>query len=184
MLSVIACVSDGLLKLRLTKLLSAQNRQFSITDKPIKRDDATHYDVTIIHSTYRMTELYHFIENVVIQKLTTVIYITSNVNSNPFRKFVNHTHLIFVDENKMDIELPLALELIDKQKDQIQHLANEKIKLERQIKELNTMNRCKRMLMHQGLTEEEAHQKILKFAMDNHIDKIEACNRLLDINSE
>ena len=46
------------------------------------------------------------------------------------------------------------------------------------------MNKCKRMLYEKNFTEEEAHKYILKYAMDNHIDKIEACNRLLKSNSD
>ena len=109
MLKVLVCINDGLLKLRINRLLSEKNYQFTITDKPIKRADLFQFDVVIIHSTYRITDLYNFIEHAVLQELTTIMYITTNVNSNPFRKLNDHSNLVFIYENKLDIELHLAL---------------------------------------------------------------------------
>lgn len=184
MLTILACVSDALLKLRINKLLSERNDRFVITDKPVKRDDLVRYDVIVIHSTYRMTDLFGFIENAVLQKQATVFYITTNINSNPFRKFTEHTHLIFIDEHKLDIELPFALKMFEKYDSRIKQLTQENLQLNKQWNEQKAMNQCKRALMKQGMSEEQAHQHILKFAMDHHVDKTEACHRLLEINSE
>jgi AmiR/NasT family two-component response regulator len=184
MLKVLVCINDGLLKLRINRLLSEKNYQFTITDKPIKRADLFQFDVVIIHSTYRITDLYNFIEHAVLQELTTIMYITTNVNSNPFRKLNDHSNLVFIDENKLDIELNVALAMFQKYAKRISTLTNENRDLEERLTELQLMNRCKRKLMQDDFTEETAHQYILKYAMDHHISKIEACKRLLAVNSD
>lgn len=84
----------------------------------------------------------------------------------------------------MDIELPYAIELYSKYAAQIEGLNKEKNKLSKKIEETNNYNRCKLMLIGKGYSEEDAHKYILKYAMDNQIDKNEACNRLLGVNTE
>ena len=183
MLNILVCISDGLLKLRIKRILSENNFAFQITDKPIKRDDLIKYDFCIIHTSYRLSNLYDFIENAILQKVTTIIYITTNVNSNPFRRFKDHANLIYVNENKMDVELPISILLFEKYSAQIRELSNKNIKLNKTVEENYLLNKCKRALIKNGFNENEAHQYILKYAMDNHINKIEACNRLLVNNN-
>jgi AmiR/NasT family two-component response regulator len=60
----------------------------------------------------------------------------------------------------------------------------ENTKLNIKVEENFLLNKCKRTLIKNGFSEEEAHKYILKYAMDNHINKIEACNRLLEKNSD
>ena len=184
MLNVLVCINDGLLKLRIKRILSEKNYAYHITDKPIRKDDLIKYDFIVIHTSYRLSNLYNFIENAVIQKLGTIIYVTSNVNSNPFRKLSNNTNLICVDENKMDVELPFSILLFEKYSNQIKELNIENTKLNKKVEENFLLNKCKRALIKKGFSEDEAHKYILKYAMNNHIDKIEACNRLLVNNSE
>lgn len=131
MINILVCINDGLLKIRVKRILSEKNLTFQITDKPIKRDDLIKFDIVIIHTSYRLANLYNFIENAVLQKLVTFIYLTSNVNSNPFRKFVNHSNLIYVDENKMDVELPLSISLYEKYNSQIKELNKENTTLKK-----------------------------------------------------
>lgn len=184
MTKILVCINDNLLKLRIQRLLSEKAYDFTITDRPVKRADLIQYDMTWIHSTYHLTDLFHFIENAVLQQVTTIVYITTNVNSNPFRRFHEHPNLIFVDEHKMDIELVAVIQMFEKYTKQIKQLTKENQTLSKQLEENTLMNRCKRILIQRGYSEEEAHKYIQKYAMDNHISKIEACNRLLADNSE
>ncbi len=184
MINILVCINDGLLKIRINRLLTSQGYHFMSTDKPIKRTDLSNYDAVIVHSTYRLPNLISFIENAVIYKLSTVIYVTSNPLSNPFRKFHDHPNLISVDEVKMDVELPFALNMLDKYSDQLKKLNQENVKLSQNLNEVNMMAKCKRKLMKTGYTEEEAHKYILQYAMDNHLNKYDACKCLLEINSD
>lgn len=183
MIKSLVCVSDGLVKLRIKRILSGKNLNHTITEKPIKRDDLIRHDLVIIHSSYNLPNLYTFIENAVYQKLATFIYVTTNVNSNPFRKFNDHINLLFIDENRMDVELPKSIELYSKYSAQITDLNKENRKLAKDLEELQLMNACKRKFIKDGYTEEEAHKYILKYAMDNHIEKIDACKSLLSPKS-
>ena len=72
----------------------------------------------------------------------------------------------------------------EKYKNQIKSLSVENEQLSKSLLESKKLSQCKRVLMQKNFTEEEAHKYILKYAMDNHIDKIEACNRLLKSNSD
>lgn len=181
---MLVCINDGLLKIRLSQLLAKKGYQFYITNKPVKIADLIYYDIVLVHSSYKINDLLNFIENVVLKKLTTIMYITTNINSNPFRKFNEHPNLIFIDENKMDVEINLAIEMIKKYSLQISKLKENNVKLNKKVYELQIINKCKRMLIKKGYTEELAHKYILKYAMENQINKIEACNRLLADNCE
>jgi len=183
MFNILVCINDGLLKIRIKRVLSENNINHTFTELPIKRSDLVNYSMVIIHSPYHLTNLFGFVEHVVMQKLTTILYITTNPNSNPYRKFKDYPSIIFVDETKMDVELPLAISLHIKYAQQIKSLTKENVKLSNSLLEVQLMSKCKRMLIEKDYTEEEAHKFILKYAMDNHIDKIEACNRLLQGNS-
>ena len=83
----------------------------------------------------------------------------------------------------MDVELPISILLFEKYSAQIRELSNKNIKLNKTVEENYLLNKCKRALIKNGFNENEAHQYILKYAMDNHINKIEACNRLLVNNN-
>lgn len=179
MKKLLVCLDDGLLKIRIQNILVEHQYAYEITNKPIRRDDLFRYSMVIFHTSYKLSNLYQFIENAILQKLTTIIYVTQNTKSNPFRRFHNHAHLIYVDETKMDVELPMALQMFYKYHEQTEKLMTENKQLKEQLAEVRMMSKCKRHLMKDGLTENEAHQYILKYAMDNNIDKLEACHRLL-----
>jgi hypothetical protein len=176
---VLVCVNDGLLKIRLDRLLSEKNISHTITSNPIKRNELILYSYVIIHSSYKLTDLYKFVENIITGELITVIYITSNPASNRFIKFKDNPHLILIDENKMDVELNLAINIYNKLQNNISTLQNKSNVLEKKLKSEKLMAKCKRFLMNQGLSEDEAHKEILKYSMDNKISKDEACNRLM-----
>lgn len=184
MTSLLVCINDGLLKIRINRILSEKNYVFNVTEKPIKRDDLIKHDFVIIHTSYRLNNLYNFIRNAILSEKTTIIFITSNKASASLGEVKNHDNLVIVDENKMDVELPLAIELSKKYSEKINRLVKENTKLLKQVEENKIFNKCKRELIKKGFSEDEAHKYILQFAMNNHIDKIEACNRLLTDNSE
>ena len=179
---ILVCVNDGLLKIRLNRILSEKNISHIITTNPIKRADLLSYGLIIIHSSYKLTNLFKFVENVISEGVITVIYITSNPASNQFISFKDNPNLILIDENKMDIELTLAINIYDKLQQDIRKLRNKSDNLEKKLSSEKLMTKCKRILMEQGRSEENAHKMILKYAMDNKISKVEACKRIIDMN--
>lgn len=182
--NILVCINDGLLKLRINRILIDKNYAFQITGRPIKKTDLINYDFVIVHTSYRLPNLHNFIENVVIQKLSTIIYLSSVPGGSPFNKFADHPNFIYINESKMDVELPLSISLSKKYNLQMNNLSKENSELSKKIEENKIMSKCKRVLIKRGFSEDEAHKHILKYAMDNQIDRKEACNRLLERNSE
>lgn len=181
---VLVCINDGLLKLRIRDVLQNQNIAFTITDKPIRKDELYLYDLLIVHTSYKLTGLQSFIETLVVNKVITVFVITSNLNYNIYRHLMKSTYFMIVSESKMDTELPLSITHYDKFNNRIKELEIVNRDLSTKLDEINFMNKCKRFLMSNGYTENDAHKYIVKYAMDNQINKIEACKSLLDKSVE
>ncbi len=178
--NIIVCINDGLLKLRIRDVLNKQNISFQITDKPIKKDDLYMYDLVIIHTSYKLNGLNSFIESVVLNKLATIFLVTTNVNSNVYRHLENSPNLMIIDESRMSFEIPLSILNYNKFNHIIKELESRNRELSEKLEETRLMNQCKRYLMSEGHTENQAHKYIVKYAMDNQINKIEACKRLLN----
>ena len=176
---VLVCVNDGLLKIRLQRVLSDNNLSYDFTRNPIKSSDLFRYALIIIHSSYNLPNLYKFIENVIIKGEITIIYITTNTRSNQFIKFDKSPNLIIVDENKMDIEINLAINIYNKLYKDIKILRENNEYLKKTLENEKLMTKCKKILMKEGLDEDQAHKLILKYAMDNKINKEQACKRLI-----
>ncbi len=181
---VLVCVNDGLLKIRIKRILSEKNISHDIISNPIKRSELLNHSLIIIHTSYKLANQFKFVENVISEGLTTVIYITSNPTSNQFIALKDNPNLILIDESKMDVELSLAIKIYNKLQKDIQSLRKKSEKLEKSLNSEKIMSRCKRVLMTDGFSEDEAHKEILKFAMDKKISKEEACKRLIEMNSQ
>lgn len=177
---ILVCINDGLLKLRVRDVLNKQNFSFQITDKPIKKDDLYIYDLVVIHTSYKLNGLNSFVENIVLNKLATVFLITTNINSSLYRHLEKSTNMMIIDESRMTSELPLSILHFNKFNKRIKELESQNKELSEKLEESRLMSKCKRLLMSVGRSEEEAHKYIVKYAMDNQINKIDACKRLLN----
>jgi hypothetical protein len=180
---ILVCLNDGLLKIRLDRVLSEKNISYNITTNPIKRTDLLNFSLVIFHSSYKLVNLFKFIENIITSDTITVIYISSNPTSNQFIRFRDNPNLILIDENKMDIEINLAINIYKKLQKNIYSLREQNEKLTKKLNVEKLLSKCKRILINKGFTEETAHKEILKYAMDNKISKEEACNRLISKNN-
>ncbi len=176
---ILVCINDGLLKIRIKRILSENDIPHIFTSNPIKSSDLFRYAIIIIHSSYKLANLFKFVEKALVNGDVTIIFISSNPASSQFLKFRDYPNLILVDENKMDTELKTSINIYNKLYSDIHELRKQKILLEKELNLQKLLNRCKRILMETGLTEEAAHKLILKYAMDNKITKEEACKRLI-----
>jgi len=179
MKQVLICIEDALLTIRISKLMIQKGISFDVTKNPIRKDDLLKYDILMIHSSYRLSGLYSFIESIVLQRTIPIILISSNTYSNQFQRLMKEPTFVNIEEMKMDAEIWLAVDLFKKQKLRVKEL-------EKNIKQLSSkyltekqMNQTKKCLIQQGYSEEEAHQMILKYAMDHKISKISACEKIL-----
>lgn len=182
MKKILICCEDEYLKLRFSKILNENNYQYDLTNQPIKKADLANYSLIIIHSSYRLYQLLAFVENTIISKQSLVIYVSANPKSSNLAHLKNQEYLILVDEYKLDIELPFSITLFNKYHRIIENLNINNLQARNNHEEKINYYECKIMLMIKGMTEEKAHQYILKYAMDNHLSKLEACKRLIIAN--
>jgi len=179
---VLVCIEDGLLTIRIQRILIDKSIPYEIVKTPIRKEDLIKYQFLIVHSSYKISGLYPFIENLLVNQVIPVIFITMNSLSSVMNRFQSNPSFVQIDENKMDNELPLAIILFQKQKQKIESLQEENKILSNKLKTEQAMNKCKKVLMGKGFTEELAHQMILKEAMNSKISKLDACLKILSEN--
>jgi len=180
---ILICIDDPLLGIRISRILSSKALAYDMVNTPINKEDIYRYDTLIIHSSYRLTGLYSFIENILIHKTLPIVYVSLNIVSNPFQRLSENDWFIHIDEAKMDSELPLALTMFQKNKHRLEDLIKDNKELSTKLKTEQIISKCKRKLQDEGMTEEEAHKYILKYAMDCKISKTEACLKILSKNN-
>jgi len=176
---ILVCVEDSLLSIRIKRFLTEKRFVTEITKNPIKTEELNKYDIVIIHSSYRIANLFGFIENLVLKNIVPVIYLSMNPHVGLIQRLNQYANFTIIDEIKMDAELPLAVVLHGKfvQKTKILEAENKKLKVKSQNEK--TLLGCKNYLITTGLSEDEAHHKIIKLAMDNKINKYQMADRIL-----
>lgn len=179
---VLVCIEDGLLTIRIQRILVDKGIPYDIVKTPIRKEDLVKYQFLIVHSSYKISGLYPFVENLLVNQIIPVIFISMNSLSSVLHRFQNNPSFIQIDEVKMDNELPLAIILFQKQRQKIESLLEENKKLTLKLQTEQAMNKCKKILMETGMTEDEAHQTILKEAMNSKISKLDACFKILKAN--
>jgi len=75
--------------------------------------------------------------------------------------------------------LPMATELLLSFKAEMKPLVTELRDLKGENELMKLMNKCKIHLISQGLSEAQAHEMILRTAMEERLSKHDACVRLL-----
>ncbi len=184
MKKILVCAEDSLSIIRIERLLFAKNHPFDIQKSPIKKDDLFRYEMVIIHSSWRLANVFSFIENVVLSKTLPVLYVTSLINIAPFSKIINLPYFSIIEEGKLDSELPIAISLMKKFAAEMEKLQNENKKIKNKEELSKLMESCKKILIEQGMTEENAHRYILKRAMDDQISKYDSCLRIIQENNK
>jgi hypothetical protein len=179
MKKILVCAEDGLSIIRIERLLSAKNIDFELSRTPIRRDDLFLYSILIIHTSWRLANIYQFIENAVITKNIPIIYVSPKKTIAPFVNIMNNSFFAIVDEDKIDGELPVTIDLMRKFSSELKKLELENRKIQNQMELEKLMILCKNLLMEEGLSENDAHQLILKQAMNDHISKYDACQKIL-----
>ncbi|MDD3123279.1 MAG: hypothetical protein PHC62_07205 [Candidatus Izemoplasmatales bacterium] len=180
MTKVLVCIEDGMLRIRINRILTDKRIPFDIVKTPIRKDDLTRYQFLIIHSSYKISGLYQFIESLLVNQTIPIIFISMNSMSSILHRFQNNPFFVQIDEVKMDGELPLAITLFQKQTLKLESLIEENKALKTKLNTEQAMSKCKKLLMSEGLSEEEAHQLILKTAMDFKISKFDACIKIIN----
>lgn len=183
MKKILVCSEDSLSIIRIERLLFSKNLPFDIQKSPIKKDELFQYEIIIVHSSWRLSNVFSFIENNVLAKTIPIIYISSVINIAAFVKIMNSSYFSVIEENKLDNELLLTITMMIKFKTELELIKQEYKKSINKEELKQMMVTCKKILMSQGFSEDEAHHFILKKAMNNQISKFDVCMQIIKENN-
>ena len=172
-------VEDKLAELQIERILKPKHLQLTFLSGPVTKEKVGQADLLIVHSSWRMPNVIPFVENLVITKTVPVIYLYSVISTAPFSKLSGGSQFVRVSELKMEAELPMATELLLSFKTEMKPLVTELRDLKGENELMKLMNKCKIHLISQGLSEAQAHEMILRTAMEERLSKHDACVRLL-----
>jgi len=179
MSKILVLAEDGLLQIRLRRILTDKGHSAEITNKPTRVDDMRFFDVLIVHSSYRITNLAGFIENLVLKDAIPVIFLSMNPQSGFLPKLNRYPGFAAIDEMKMEAELPISISLFEKFRKQTGALKQENLDLRSKAENERIFRECKEYLISTGLSEAEAHRQIQKAAMDSKTNKYVTAARIL-----
>jgi regulator of replication initiation timing len=179
MRTVFIGVEDKLVEMQVERILKPKNLQLTFLSGPVTKEKVGQADLLIVHPSWRLPNLIPFMENLVVTKTVPIIYLQNVISTASFAKLASGSHFIRVSELKMEAELPVATELLLAFKAEMQPIVTENRALKSENELMKLMNQCKRHLMNQGLTEAQAHEKIVRTAMEERLSKHDACVRLL-----
>ncbi|MBN2504525.1 MAG: hypothetical protein JXB20_04190 [Bacilli bacterium] len=176
---VLVLLDDGLLSLRINRLLGGKGIDFEIRKSPIRSEEVKVYSLLVVHSSYKITDLAGFLENIIVSKVVPVIFISMNPHAGCVPRLNQKPGFVFVDESKLDVELPLAIQIQIKQRLETERLLSENRKLKLKADKEKILFSCKQKLIEQGMTEPEAHKYVLKRAMDAKVTKYDIAAKIL-----
>lgn len=180
---VLVLIEDQLLSSRVARVLHEKGIPHEIVKTPVRKEELLRYSCVVVHSSYRIQGLFAFLEHLIVSGTIPILYVSMNTVSNQFSRFRDHPFFVHLDELRLDAELPIAIQVFDKQSKSIDHLRQENKQLQNQLELERALSKAKRHLMSQGMTEEMAHQAILKLAMDEQMSKLDACMKILHSKS-
>lgn len=176
---VLVCGDDQLTNLRIGRVLSVRNIPFDVEKGQIRKDDLVRYDLVVVHSSCKMPHLSGFVENLVLSDHKPVVYLASEFAIGAIRPLLDQPLFAFVDDQRIDAELGIAVALLLKASSALISAADRAEKAAHRADLRRMMDECKKRLIDQGMTEEAAHALILRTAMDRQISKYDACARLM-----
>ncbi len=179
---ILVLVEDSLLALRIGRLFNERQISHEIRNAPVRVDELEQYSLLVVHGSYRIANLSGFLENVVMKNLIPVIFLSLNPHAGNVASLNRHANFTFIDEMKMDAEMPLAINIHLKQLTEKEKLVKENRKLKQKIEQEKVFLACKQKLMASGMTEPEAHRHILRLAMNQKLTKYQAAAKILDEN--
>ncbi|MCK7485881.1 MAG: hypothetical protein MZU97_10285 [Bacillus subtilis] len=112
-----------------------------------------------------------------------MIYLSAQIAIGPFRPLLEDPYFAFLDDQRIDAELGIAVSLLLKTAAALRDTAAKAKKAAQRADLRREMDLCKERLIERGMTEPEAHALILRTAMDRQISKYDACAFLLGQNN-
>lgn len=179
MARILVCSEDSLSTLRIERILSREGYSHETVRTAIRTESLANFDFLIIHSSYRLSGLTRFIDHLVISRTIPVVFLSSTSGIGGLQQLIDQPYFFYLDENKMDCELGPTLKAVAKFVPVLKEDADRIRKAEARVDSEKMLQQCKKRLIASGMSEESAHQFILKTAMDHQLSKYDACVRIL-----
>lgn len=179
MKKILVGAEDKLLLMQIDRILKNRSFGYETAGTALSKEQALKADLLIVHSSWRLPSLQAFVEHVALAKQVPLIYVSPTISTLSSGKLADNAYFLRVHELKLDSELPIAVETALRFSAELKQKDKTIRKLQNQLDEERLMWKAKRQLMNQGMTEEAAHQTILKAAMDQQTTKAAACLKIL-----
>lgn len=182
MKKILVGADDKMLLLQIDRILKTRSFAYETAASALSKEQASKADLLIVHSSWRLPSLQAFVEHLVLAKTTPVIYVSPTISTLSSGKLSDSPYFLRVHELRLDAELPIAVELALRFASELKAKEKEIRKLQNRLDEQKLLTKAKRILMAQGLLEEDAHQTILRLAMDSQMTKAAACLKIIKEN--
>jgi hypothetical protein len=176
---ILVGAEDKLLLMQIDRILKSRSFGYEVASSLLSKEQAAKADLLIAHPSWRLPSLQAFLEHLALAKAVSVIYVSPTITTLSSGKLAASPYFLRVHELRLDAELPIAVELALRFAAELKAKEKEVRKLQNQLDEQKLLTKTKRLLMAQGLLEDEAHQRILKVAMDHQMTKAAACLKIL-----
>lgn len=171
--------SGGYLDKRIERILTNNNIKGDVATK-LTRDMINRYDCVIFSHNNDIPNLPKLIETIVLEKKILVLYINNTSSIGYYYNIVNDLYFSMINENTVDIELPIVIKSSQKYITELNRLQSNVLQLQEDNKLLKLTNKAKLILMNKGLTEAESHKFIQRKAMSMRISKLRLVNLIIE----
>jgi len=135
----------------------------------------------IVHHSVKCHNLSKLFDYLVTNKIIPVIYINNTVTFSQFYQVINDSYFLNLEENKMDVTLPVVIQILINLRQQITILNKQINKLETKLSGELLVYKAKMILMEDNkLSENEAHNHLIKEAMDKRVSKEQIAKEILE----
>ncbi len=139
------------------------------------------HDITVINSPLRMESAESVAIDIAEKNITQVILL---VKEEHFEKVHHNTRdygIITVEKPVRSRDLQMAIDFSHIAQSRIRMMESENKKLQKKMNEFKLVSRAKLLLVqNEGLSEEEAHKKIEKSAMDERLSREKIAKEIID----
>ena len=138
------------------------------------------YDAIIFTYQNNIPNISKVMEQIVLSKKITVIYINNTINIGHLYNLVDDYYFHMTEESKIEVLLPYIIKTISKYVRRISILEGELAEVSDNLNTFKLTNKAKRKLMDEGFSEEESHKFIINKSMELRKSKKHVVNLIIE----
>ena len=176
---VLIISNGGYLDKRIERILNNNSINGDVETK-LTRNMINVYDCVIFTHNHDIPNLPKLIETLVLEKKILVIYINNTSSIGYYYNVIHDMFFSMINENSMEIELPIVIKNTAKYSKEISRLQHEITDLKERNNLLKLTNKAKLILMNKGFKEAESHKFIQRKSMEMRISKLRLVNLIIE----